>query len=145
MAVGAAVILCDRRGMGPLVTPDNFDQLRPLNFGRRSLSRPLTYENVRAELRRYSPAAVAEVSRHVREVAPLTLAVDRLLDLYHAVIEEQASEPVDPAAELLAIASYFEAMRPRLERGSRTTVMEKSVSAIQAAASVPRGWFRRAA
>ena len=36
MAVGCAVVLSDRAGCGPLVTPENFDRLRPRNFGIRA-------------------------------------------------------------------------------------------------------------
>ncbi|HSU84599.1 MAG TPA: glycosyltransferase, partial [Thermoanaerobaculia bacterium] len=33
MAVGAAVVLCDQAGAGPLVSTGELDRLRPLNFG----------------------------------------------------------------------------------------------------------------
>jgi len=41
MAVGAAVILCDFSGVGPMVTSTVFDGLRPLNFGFEALRDPL--------------------------------------------------------------------------------------------------------
>jgi Glycosyltransferase Family 4 len=134
MAVGAAVVLCDRRGMGPLVTSAEFDQLRPLNFGRRTLARPLTVDNLCAELDRYDPQDAAAVSRRIRQVAPLTLAVDRWLDLYHTVISEHAAQPTDPAADLVALAAYFESVRPLLERGGRTTAWEQSARVLRLAA-----------
>src|SRR5207253_87507 len=34
MAVGNAVVLCDYTGAGPMVTSENFDALRVMNFGR---------------------------------------------------------------------------------------------------------------
>ena len=37
MAVGAAVMLCDASGAGPLITSEDLDRLRPLNFGIRTL------------------------------------------------------------------------------------------------------------
>src|SRR5262249_55428078 len=37
MAIGAAVVLCDAAGAGEIVTTANFDRLRPLNFGIRTL------------------------------------------------------------------------------------------------------------
>ncbi len=40
LAVGAAVVLCDSTGVGPMVTASNFEQLRPLNFGIRALCEP---------------------------------------------------------------------------------------------------------
>src|SRR5262249_8385296 len=33
MAVGSAVVLCDATGLGSIVTPGNFAELRKLNFG----------------------------------------------------------------------------------------------------------------
>ena len=50
MAVGAAVVLCGNERLGPLVTTSNFDELRPLNFGFRTHSRPITAEAVSQEL-----------------------------------------------------------------------------------------------
>ena len=41
MAVGAAVILCDEAGSGPMVTTQELDRLRAFNFGLRTLRRPL--------------------------------------------------------------------------------------------------------
>lgn len=149
MAVGTAVVLCDRRGMGPLVTTAEFDQLRPLNFGRRTLCRPLSVENLCAELDRYSPQEAAAVSQRIRAEAPLTLAVDRWLDLYHTVIAEHAAQPTDPADDLVAMASFFESVRPQLERGGRATAWEKSARVLRQAAGAPARWltgpFRRAA
>src|SRR5262249_50036464 len=37
MAVGAAVILCDAAGLGPIVNSENFERLRAINFGIRAL------------------------------------------------------------------------------------------------------------
>lgn len=124
MAVGTAVVLCDRRGLGPLVTVAEFERLRSLNFGWRSLSRPLTTANVGAELDRYDPRDAQAVSERIRQVAPLTLAVDRLLDLYHAVIAEHAAQPVDWNGEFTALSAYFEALRPAVERGERPTAWD---------------------
>lgn len=41
MASGAHVILCSPRGVGPRITPENFDQLRQRNFGQSLLTLPL--------------------------------------------------------------------------------------------------------
>jgi hypothetical protein len=149
MAVGAFVILCDSHALGPAVTPAEFDRVRELNFGRRSLAQPMTVANVSRELDRYCPRGAAEVAARIRAAAPLTLAVDRLMDLYQAVREEHAAEPTDLAADLLAMASYFEAVRPQLERDARRAGWKKSGRALRNAAAAPAQWlhqhFRRAA
>ena len=133
MAVGSAVVLCDRAGLGPLVTPAEFDQLRGLNFGRRTLSQPVTVDNVCAQLSCYDPRDAAVVAQRIRDEAPLTLAVDRWLDLYRTVIGEHAACPTDPAADLVAAAAYFESILPQLERGGRATVWAKTIRALRLA------------
>jgi len=61
MAVGAAVILCDAGGSGPMVTTAEFDRLRRSNFGIRTLSENLDAELLLREIRRYDPKDAAEV------------------------------------------------------------------------------------
>jgi Glycosyltransferase Family 4 len=88
MAVGAAVVLCDYEGSGPMVTPANFATLRPLNFGRRALSEPLDARVILEEIRRYNPTEALRVSQTVRATAGHESVVDELTSLYEEVIEE---------------------------------------------------------
>ena len=54
MAVGAAVIVADYSGLGGMVTPENVEAMRRLNFGLRTMQRwPLTVETVTREIARY--------------------------------------------------------------------------------------------
>lgn len=109
LAVGAAVVLCDFRGIGPMVTAANLDALRLANFGTRTLQTPLAPEPLLAEIARYDPRDAAEVSGRIRAVAGLDAAVDDLVALYHAVVAEQAAAGTDDlAAELAAVATYVE-------------------------------------
>lgn len=78
MAVGCAVVLCDQVGLGPLVTTKRSDELRAVNFGRRSLSNPITPENLLGEMARYDSGNAAEVSRRLRACAVLTETVETL-------------------------------------------------------------------
>ena len=52
LSVGAAVILCDAGGVGPMVTSRDFDKLRPLNFGIRTLNEPLHPDILVREIKR---------------------------------------------------------------------------------------------
>ena len=45
LAVGAAVVLCDLEGAGPLVRSDRYDELRRRNFGLRALRSPHTADH----------------------------------------------------------------------------------------------------
>lgn len=107
LAVGCAVVLCDAQGIGPLVTPEEVDRLRRLNFGFRTLTAPHTAEALVAQVERYDPLAAAAVSRRVREVAGIEPVVERYESLYEAIVAEQAASRPDPEAEGRAAARYL--------------------------------------
>ena len=107
MAVGAAVVLCDAAGAGPMVTAANFERLRPMNFGAALLTQPLRPEHLLAEMERYDPADAAAVSRRVRREAGLSAAVAGWLALYAEVLEEFSRAPRDAAVEARALEQYL--------------------------------------
>lgn len=116
MAVGAAVILCDVEGDGPLVDPDNFASLRDLNFGMGTLRPPVSEERLRAEIRRYDPEKAAEVRDRVRREAGRREAVEHLVALYREVIEEAPDFTTEAHARecLEATARYVHWLAPHL-------------------------------
>jgi hypothetical protein len=114
LAVGAAVVLCNPRGLGPMVTTQNFAALRPLNFGVRAISRPLDVDLLANELRSYDPSDAAEVSKLVRENCELGPAVDRIVDLYGRTIAEARRNPAPAAIDCdRAVARYLEESAPQ--------------------------------
>jgi glycosyltransferase involved in cell wall biosynthesis len=113
MAVGCAVIVCDANGCGPLVSPQNFDRLRSLNFGIRALRNPFMQEYLVEQIRKYDATQAAEVSQRVRCEADLGHTTDQIVRLYEEVIEEfKQSPPLDAAAELRAAGAYFQSFSP---------------------------------
>lgn len=88
MAVGAAVVLCDFSGVGPLVTSAQFDELRPVNFGFAALGEPLQPEPLVREIARYDPADAARVRDRIRSEASLATSVERLVGIYDRAIAE---------------------------------------------------------
>ncbi|BDI32627.1 hypothetical protein CCAX7_46780 [Capsulimonas corticalis] len=88
MAVGAAVILCDFGGVGPMVTSAEFDILRPMNFGFQALRDPHTPEALLAQIDRYDAADAACVSERFRRVASLEDAVRELVEIYQNIIQK---------------------------------------------------------
>ena len=111
LAVGTAVVLCDYRGLGQMVTSAELGALRRLNLGLRTLRQPLVPELILREIERYDARDAAEVSRQVREEAGLEPALDRLIALYEEVIgEHQRQRPAnagDIAEESRAAAVYL--------------------------------------
>lgn len=90
MAVGAAVLACDARGLAGMVTSETLDGMRLLNFGVRSLQRPITVETAGAEIDRYDAADAGRVTDRIRAAADLDLLVEQ----YIALFEELLSRPV---------------------------------------------------
>lgn len=109
MAVGAAVILCDMAGAGPMVTTGELDRLRSLNFGRHTLSEPVHPGVIGWEIARYDPKDAAEVSRRIRATAGRDGAVDGLLELYREVLREHVrrGRAKDNARERAMAYAYF--------------------------------------
>lgn len=107
MAVGCAVIVCDFRGVAGLVTSANFDQLRPLNFGARSLRHRHETARISAEIEAYDAADAARVSARVRAEAGLEDSVDGWIERYRDVIARHAAAAPDPDAEGRALAAYL--------------------------------------
>jgi hypothetical protein len=113
MAVGAAVVLCDQAGAGPLVTSGELDRLRPLNFGIRTLRNPVTPDVLASQIERYDPADAAEVSRRIRATAGIEGAVDRMVDLYGDVLAEHRAAENPPAEEEgRAVSAYLRWLSP---------------------------------
>lgn len=122
MAVGCAVILCDRFGLGPMVNSGNVDQLRRLNFGLRTLCAPLSIEAVTARIDQYDPADAAVVSKRIRQEARIDDTIDRLLQLYEQVLDEWSTASRSAEDELRSASAYLQRITadpaPRVAAGA---------------------------
>jgi hypothetical protein len=114
LAVGTAVVLYDEAGLGPMVTSEEFERLRRLNFGIRSLSLSrVTPEAISNQISRYDPDDAARVSARIRAEAGCDPVVENLLSMYRAVISEfGARGEQDTAAEGRAAADYLRWLSP---------------------------------
>ncbi len=90
IAVGAAVVLCDAQGLGPMVTSAHVATLRRWNFGRNVLRGALEPSAIVREVQRYDAADAAVVSAYIREHASLTHSTREYLQLYDDVMAEAA-------------------------------------------------------
>jgi glycosyltransferase involved in cell wall biosynthesis len=132
LAVGAAVVLCDAAGAGPMVTSQNVAELRPLNFGIRALRESLTPQVIAREIARYDPVDAVDVSRFIRGTAGREVAIDELLSLYQEVINEHTSLPNhDVSAEHRAVADYLRELTPRLRAAEMLTAKEKQLDMMR--------------
>jgi hypothetical protein len=101
-AAGAAVVVCDAAGLAGMMTTASLDALRQLNFGTRTLQRPITTESIGEEIDRYDAADADAVCDRIRSSA----STDLLADQYIALYEELCAEPVliSPAEQLEDVA-----------------------------------------
>ncbi|MBN9132272.1 MAG: glycosyltransferase [Nitrosospira multiformis] len=112
LASGTAVIACDAAGLAGMVTPDNYETFRALNFGIRSLRNPITLDTIMRELDRYEAAGAREVTRRVRSEAGLDPAIEQILHVYREAIEaHRESRGREPRRESRS--------DPRLQSASR--------------------------
>lgn len=144
MAVGAAVVLCDFAGVGPLVRSSEFLALQRLNFGFEALTEPLTAEAVGRQIARYDPADAIRVREMVAEHASLDHVLDRLQAAYAACVGEGAA-PVastmrDRAAAVradLGLRAYWqwlswpEARRARWRIGGLHAIVRRGLIGVR--------------
>jgi predicted nucleic acid-binding Zn-ribbon protein len=116
MAVGAALVVYGREGMGPMATTQNFDDLRSLNFGMRALRAPVKREDVVRVLDTYDAADAMAVSHRIRAQASLDDAVTKMLATYTAVIDEHRAAVYDRREEDLAIARFVSLLAKHLPK-----------------------------
>jgi glycosyltransferase involved in cell wall biosynthesis len=100
MAVGAAVVLADTPGLGPLVTSAEVADLRLWNFGARVLREPLDPAGIVRQVQRYDAADAAAVSRYIREHADISTALEQYLHLYDELMNEALRPPTTVARDL---------------------------------------------
>ena len=88
MACGAAVILCDITGCGPLVTMQNIESLRMLNFGVKTLVNPITPAFIKEQLLAYDPVEAGRVTEWIRGNVSVEELAKKYVALYKELIEE---------------------------------------------------------
>jgi len=110
-ATGAAVVVCDARGLAGMITTRDLDAMRALNFGWRLLQRPITEETIGAEIDRYDADDAARVTDAVRATAGVDLLAEQLIEIY----DELRAGPMTPEDDLRAIADSLSYLSKQLQ------------------------------
>lgn len=113
LCCGCAVIVCDSRGLGGLVTSANFASFRARNFGIRSLSEPLTVERCIAEIARYDNTDAALVAEQARRECNLECLLDAFEGLYDEVLNGNRRQAINANAHEMAVARFLHEYLPR--------------------------------
>jgi len=144
MATGAAVILCDFSGLGPMVTSANVAALRRMNFGAGVLTGPLAADAIGGEIGKFDAADAARVSQYIRREADLGTVVRQWQSIYRAAVGDAANERPADAAALEALGrkwrSFYRLM-PLVSAAHRIKAVPVVGSPLYAAAS--RLWHLR--
>ncbi|MEO7932478.1 MAG: hypothetical protein ABIT76_04895 [Chthoniobacterales bacterium] len=115
LACGCAVVILGQTSCGEMVTPENFDRFREVNFSIAVNSAPPSAEEITRELQRYSPTRCREVTARLRTEADCRKSIDSLVEIYEQVIaRHQAREP-DHCEEILAISRYLRRLVPLIK------------------------------
>jgi hypothetical protein len=133
LVVGAAVVLCDWKGIGPLVTAREFDRIRSLNFGIRTLRLQISEDLIEQCIAQYDRDDAADVSRRARLLAGREEAVDRIEAVYRDVLREFQSTPkCDLVEEERAASAYLRWLTPRLkdQTAAASTWLEAQLKSI---------------
>ena len=108
MATGAAVVLCDAEGLGPLVTPDTIERLRNGNYGMQVLCDPHREDLVLQEIDRYDPQVAACVTTLVRRTHSLECVARAISAVYLEALEDAGREPHTRLDAESAQVEYFQ-------------------------------------
>lgn len=144
MASGAAVVLCDFAGAGPLVTSSNWDRLRKLNFGRRALCHSVTAEYLVDQISNYNPDDAGEVTRRTRESAGLAAATDQLIELYREVVAEHKAVGVPYESDHKAASEYLAWLTPYAQSHSMLHAKVEECARLRAERDWLRGLLKKA-
>ncbi|MGA2935611.1 MAG: glycosyltransferase [Syntrophobacteraceae bacterium] len=106
LAVGTAVVLCDKEGAGPMVDSSSFDALRLRNFGCTTLGLMPSAEVLLDQINRYDAGDALRVSNRVRSEASLTRTLSYIVDMYREAIAQFHDSRSEPLEESVAVARY---------------------------------------
>ncbi|MEN9670195.1 MAG: hypothetical protein RL018_472, partial [Pseudomonadota bacterium] len=109
LAVGCAVIVCDIGRLGEMVTSQNVQSLRLLNFGVRTIQQPLTEEGLQQQLLSYQAHDMPVVRQYIRQNADFDAYFQQILALYEDVLLD--SSPIDPLMQSRAASTYIRSLK----------------------------------
>jgi protein-arginine kinase activator protein McsA len=131
LCCGCAVIVCDTRGFAGLVTSQNFESLRAMNFGLRSLNEPLTVDLCVRDIGRYDPHDASRVAERARNDADLNKLLDKYEQLYNDVLAGERRPVITADARERAVARFLHENLPRLPVDTRWPWLAERESLLQ--------------
>jgi hypothetical protein len=150
LCCGCAVIVCDNRGFGGLVTSQNFNSMRANNFGLRCLSDAVTVERCISEVGYYDRFDASLVAVRARSEADLELLLDRFEHLYAEILTGNRRPMIDRNAHERAAARFLHENLPRRPDDGRwpwlteREDLQREIGALEARLLETRAYLARA-
>jgi len=129
LAVGCGVVVCDERGLATYVDSFSLEHMRRLNFGARTLQRPVTATLVGEEIDRYDAADAAKTCEIIRASAGVDLLARQFIDLYDEVIAEGGV--VDRDEESIELSNYMQRIAAMIFRSGDIATPSASARIVQ--------------
>ncbi|MDO8241167.1 MAG: hypothetical protein Q7T51_04275 [Candidatus Moranbacteria bacterium] len=107
LAVGAAVVICNEHGIGPMVTADNVERLYNFNFGTSTMYAEVDSELIYEEINKYAAADSAELTKKIRSIVSIQKAVDEIEKIYAEVLKKYKNTKINPEDEAHATSEYL--------------------------------------
>ena len=85
---GCGLVVCDMKGLGEMVTTENFTKARALSFAYGAITDEITVEKVRSRFAEWNSKTCRETAELARESASLDVVIDRLETIYDSVLSE---------------------------------------------------------
>jgi hypothetical protein len=113
LCAGAAVVVCDARGLCGMVTTANYESLRARNFGLRSLGEEVTVDQLIEAVGAYDAVDAQHVSQRAREEADLEKLLDRYEALYEEILSGSRRPTITAEAHRKAVERFMHDNLPR--------------------------------
>ncbi|GAA3928914.1 hypothetical protein GO495_06430 [Chitinophaga oryziterrae] len=88
LSTGAAVVLCDFRGLGEMVAPSNLNYLRKFNFGMKTLTRSFDEKLIIEEINKFNGDNNRLNAEWIREQASCPNVMEQLVQLYAQTVKD---------------------------------------------------------
>lgn len=88
LSTANALVVCDTRGLGGMVTIANVEHYRNFNFGMKLMTRPIKKDLIIAEIKKYNPTDIDFVSKYIRANANFYSIVSEIENMYQNAIRE---------------------------------------------------------
>lgn len=114
LATGAAVVVCDFRGLGGIVQSENYAHFRKFNFGMKTMTQTISVENIKRELRKFNYEDNRNLAIRISEEASLDKYTDKIIQIYQNAISDDQPLSAEEQYEDERVINEYQSMKTAL-------------------------------